>query len=107
MPICREPASWHTTKKRSAKFRANYELQITNPIIVNELDIIEQLTIAAEQAGANLAPTYQEYMPLPTVAARRDAVFFTGFAVCLRSIGRPTLTNSTTTPYRVGEGGIP
>lgn len=64
MPICREPASWHTTKKRSAKFRANYELQITNPIIVNELDIIEQLTIAAEQAGANLAPTYQEYMPL-------------------------------------------
>ena len=45
--------------------------------------------------------------PLPTVAARRDAVFFTGFAVCLRSIGRPTLTNSTTTPYRVGEGGIP
>ena len=42
----------------------NYELQITNPIIVNELDIIEQLTIAAEQAGANLAPTYQEYMPL-------------------------------------------
>ena len=64
MPICREPASWHTTKKRSAKFRANYELRITNPIIVNELDIIEQLTIAAEQAGANLAPTYQEYMPL-------------------------------------------
>ena len=50
MPICREPASWHTTKKRSAKFRVNYELQITNPIIVNELDIIEQLTIAAEQA---------------------------------------------------------
>ena len=31
---------------------------------MNELDIIEQLTIAAEQAGANLAPTYQEYMPL-------------------------------------------
>lgn len=31
---------------------------------MNELDIIEQLTIAVEQAGANLAPTYQEYMPL-------------------------------------------
>ena len=42
--------------------------------------------------------------PLPTVAARRDAVFFTGFAVCLRSIGRPTLTNFTTTPCRMGEG---
>ena len=109
MPICREPASWHTTKKRSAKFRANYELQITNPIIVNELDIIEQLTIAAEQAGANLAPTYQEYMPLAFAIANScgEAVFFPGFAVCLRSIGRPTLTNSTTTPYRVGEGVIP
>ena len=95
MPICREPASWHTTKKRSAKFRANYELQITNPIIVNELDIIEQLTNDAEQARASLAPKYQEY------------IFFTGFAVCLRSSGRPTLTNSTTTPYRVGEGVIP
>lgn len=42
-----------------------------------------------------------------TVAARQDAVFFTGFAVCLRSIGRSTLTNSTTTPCRVGEGVIP
>lgn len=31
---------------------------------MNELDIIEQLTIAVEQARANLAPTYQEYMPL-------------------------------------------
>lgn len=111
MPICREPASWHTMKKRSAKFRVSYKLRITNPIIVNELDIIEQLTIAAEQAGANLAPTYQEYMPLAFAIANScgeaGRSFFTGFAVCLRSIGRPTLTNSTTTPYRVGEGVIP
>ena len=31
---------------------------------MNDIDIIEQLTIAVEQAGINLAPTYQEYMPL-------------------------------------------
>lgn len=31
---------------------------------MNDIDIIEQLTIAVEQAGVNLAPTYQEYMPL-------------------------------------------
>lgn len=31
---------------------------------MNEIDIIEQLTLAVEQAGVNLAPTYQEYMPL-------------------------------------------
>lgn len=31
---------------------------------MNCIDILEQLVIAVEQAGANLAPTYQEYMPL-------------------------------------------
>lgn len=36
---------------------------------MNEFDIIEQLTIAVEQAGANLAPTYQEYMPLAFAVA--------------------------------------
>ena len=36
---------------------------------MNELDIIEQLTIAVEQGGANIAPTYQEYMPLAFAVA--------------------------------------
>ncbi len=36
---------------------------------MNEIDIIEQLTIAVEQAGVNLAPTYQEYMPLAFAVA--------------------------------------
>lgn len=31
---------------------------------MNCIDILEQLVIAVEQAGANLAPSYQEYMPL-------------------------------------------
>ena len=30
----------------------------------NNISILEQLTAAIEQSGANLAPTYQEYMPL-------------------------------------------
>jgi hypothetical protein len=71
----------------------NYELQITNPIIVNELDIIEQLTIAAEQAGANLAPTYQEYMhlpsPLPKLRRGRTQFFSPALqSVCEVSAGR-------------------
>ena len=36
---------------------------------MNEIDIIEQLTIAVEQARVNLAPTYQEYMPLAFAVA--------------------------------------
>ena len=36
---------------------------------MNDIDIIEQLTIAVEQAGVNLAPTYQEYMPLAFAVA--------------------------------------
>lgn len=36
---------------------------------MNAIDIIEQLTIAVEQAGVNLAPTYQEYMPLAFAVA--------------------------------------
>lgn len=31
---------------------------------MNDISALEQLVIAIEQAGANLAPTYQEYMPL-------------------------------------------
>lgn len=30
----------------------------------DNISILEQLTTAVEQSGANLAPTYQEYMPL-------------------------------------------
>lgn len=36
---------------------------------MNDIDIIEQLTLAVEQAGADLAPTYQEYMPLAFAVA--------------------------------------
>lgn len=32
--------------------------------ITNNTSILEQLTTAVEQSGANLAPSYQEYMPL-------------------------------------------
>lgn len=36
---------------------------------MNDIDIIEQLTLAVEQVGADLAPTYQEYMPLAFAVA--------------------------------------
>lgn len=36
---------------------------------MNNIDILEQLATAVEQAGANLAPTYQEYMPLAFAVA--------------------------------------
>lgn len=36
---------------------------------MNDIDILEQLVTAIEQAGANLAPTYQEYMPLAFAVA--------------------------------------
>lgn len=35
----------------------------------DNISILEQLTIAVEQSGANLAPTYQEYMPLAFAVA--------------------------------------
>lgn len=31
---------------------------------MNTINLLEQLAAAVEQSGANLAPTYQEYMPL-------------------------------------------
>lgn len=36
---------------------------------MNNIQLLEQLTEAAEQAGANLAPTYQEYMPMAFAVA--------------------------------------
>ena len=36
---------------------------------MNEIDIIEQLTVAVEQARVDIAPTYQEYMPLAFAVA--------------------------------------
>lgn len=36
---------------------------------MNDLNILEQLVAAVEQAGADLAPTYQEYMPLAFAVA--------------------------------------
>ena len=36
---------------------------------MNNIDILESLATAIEQAGANLAPTYQEYMPLAFAVA--------------------------------------
>ena len=36
---------------------------------MSEIDIIEQLTVAVEQARVDIAPTYQEYMPLAFAVA--------------------------------------
>lgn len=36
---------------------------------MDEINYLEQLVVAIEQAGANLAPTYQEYMPLAFAVA--------------------------------------
>ena len=37
--------------------------------MMNELIFLEQIVTAIEQAGANIAPTYQEYMPLAFAVA--------------------------------------
>lgn len=37
--------------------------------MMNELNFLEQIVTAIEQAGANIAPTYQEYMPLAFAVA--------------------------------------
>lgn len=36
---------------------------------MNDINLLEQWVIAIEQAGVNLAPTYQEYMPLAFAVA--------------------------------------
>ena len=36
---------------------------------MNNIDILDSLATAVEQAGADLAPTYQEYMPLAFAVA--------------------------------------
>ena len=48
---------------------------------MNDIDIIEQLTIAVEQAGVNLAPTYQEYMPFAFALAN---IFYNAYLLVNR-----------------------
>ena len=78
---------------------------------MNDIDIIEQLTIAVEQAGVNLAPPIRNTchwpLPWPTVAVKRDVAFSTAFAACPTSTGRMKRTSSTAMPCSTGGEVIP
>lgn len=68
----------------------------------DSISILEQLVTAIEQAGVNVAPTYQEYMPLAfaiaNVAEKKDAPGSTASAAYPKSTTTMKQTNCTDMP---------
>ena len=69
---------------------------------MNPLSDLERLVAAIEHQGANIAPTYQEYMP--TIAGKQEGRSFIASAACPRNTSTKKQTSYTTTPSKRATG---
>ena len=72
---------------------------------MNPLSDLERLVAAIEHQGANIAPTYQEYMPIAfATAGKREGRSFIASAACPRNTSTKKRTSYTTTPSKRATG---
>lgn len=75
---------------------------------MNPLSDLERLVAAIEHQGANIAPTYQEYMPIAFATAndcgKREGRSFIASAACPRNTSTKKRTSYTTTPSKRATG---